>query len=88
MLSCKDINNLASDHIDNHLSPLLKMKVKMHLLMCHKCRRFVNQLSLTVDTLKNLKKPQPEDQFVEKQVNELMEITKNLNSTSNQAKNR
>ena len=80
MLSCKDISKLASDHIDNNLSPLMKMKVKMHLFMCHKCRDFVNQLRLTVDTLKNLGPAQPEESFVSKQANDLMEIAKNLNS--------
>jgi len=80
MLSCKDITKLASDHIDNNLPPLMRMKVKMHLFMCHKCRDFVNQLRLTVNTLKNLNPVQPEESFVNKQANDLMEIARKLKS--------
>jgi len=80
MLSCKDISKLASDHIDNNLPPLMKMKVKMHLFMCHKCRDFINQMRLTVNTLKNLTPAPPEESFINKQANDLMEIAKNLNS--------
>jgi len=80
MLSCKDISKLASDHIDNNLPPLMKMKVKMHLFMCKKCREFVNQLNTTVETLKSLKIPQPEESFVEQQTKDLLEIAKSFNS--------
>ena len=87
MLTCKDITNLASDYIDKNLPPLAKMKVKMHLFMCHRCRNFVNQLNTTVNTLKNLKTPYPDNSFVEKKASELSEISKKLKSDKSQNKN-
>lgn len=83
MLSCKDISNLASDHIDKKLPPLMKMKVKMHLFMCAKCREFVKQLQATVDVLKNLKTPHPEESFVNQQASELLDIAKGLKAEGN-----
>jgi len=82
MLSCKDISNIASDYLDSNLSTFMKMKVKMHLFMCHRCRNFVNQLKSTIDTLHSIKTPSPEKSVIDRQVNELLEIAKNLKNNS------
>ena len=87
MLSCKDISNLASSYIDRNLSPFMQMKVKMHLLMCDKCRNFVNQLNATVNTLKKLKPPIPDDNFIEKQADKLMDIARSLKPDRRDDKN-
>ena len=78
MLSCKEISNIASDYLDSNLSTIMKMKVRMHLFMCHKCRNFVKQLKTTIDTLHGIKTPVPEKSTIDLQVKELMDIAKNL----------
>lgn len=45
MLSCKQVATLASDYLDNN-SPL-KWQIRLHLLMCANCRRFVRHLQIT-----------------------------------------
>lgn len=55
MLSCKDISHLASDHIDNNLPFMMKMKVKMHLFMCKKCQIFMSQFKKSIDIVQQVK---------------------------------
>lgn len=45
MLSCKQVATIASDYLDN--STPLKWQMRMHLLMCANCRRFVRHLKIT-----------------------------------------
>lgn len=45
MLSCRDLaQKHASDYLDGQLSVRQRFAVKLHLLMCTSCRRFVDQL--------------------------------------------
>ncbi|MDH5258389.1 MAG: zf-HC2 domain-containing protein [Gammaproteobacteria bacterium] len=78
MLSCKDISHLASDHIDDNLSFFMKMKVKMHLFMCHKCRDFIRQFRTTVNTLKQVKPATEDPQAVDLQVQKLIKIREHI----------
>ena len=45
MLSCKQVATIASDYLDN--STPLKWQMRLHLLMCANCRRFVRHLKIT-----------------------------------------
>lgn len=45
MLSCKQVAAIASDYLDNNTS--LKWQIRMHLLLCANCRRFVRHLKIT-----------------------------------------
>lgn len=45
MLSCKQVAAIASDYLDN--SSPLKWQIRLHLLMCANCRRFVRHLKTT-----------------------------------------
>ncbi len=47
MLSCKDVTHLASDYIDNNMSGTLPWKMRLHLVACRCCRRFVKHLRIT-----------------------------------------
>ena len=58
MLSCKDISHLASDHIDNNLPFMMKMKVKMQLFMCKNCQNFMSQFKKTINMVQQVK-PMP-----------------------------
>lgn len=52
MLSCKNINEKASQYIDGELTIRLRLAVGSHLLMCVHCRRYVRQLAAMVNTLR------------------------------------
>ncbi len=45
MLKCREVSELASTYLDGELPWRARMAVKMHLLMCHHCRRFMRQWS-------------------------------------------
>lgn len=49
MLSCKDVTYLASDYLDKNLGGTLPWKIRLHLVACRCCRRFVKHLQLTKD---------------------------------------
>ena len=45
MLNCKQVVTLASDYLDNDTP--LKWQIRLHLLMCANCRRFIRHLKIT-----------------------------------------
>jgi predicted anti-sigma-YlaC factor YlaD len=47
MLNCKQVAQLASDYLDQESSIRLTWQIRMHLLMCANCRRFVRHLRIT-----------------------------------------
>jgi predicted anti-sigma-YlaC factor YlaD len=49
MLNCKQVATQASDYLDNHVDGKLRWKIRMHLLMCSHCRRFIRHLRITRD---------------------------------------
>ena len=53
MLSCKDVANRASDYLDNQTDARLRWQIRLHLMMCSHCRRFMRHLRLTRHLVKN-----------------------------------
>ena len=51
MPSCREVTNRTSDLIDGELDLASRLKVRLHLLACHHCRRFVKQMCATVGLL-------------------------------------
>jgi hypothetical protein len=47
MLNCKDVAYLASDYLDKNMVGTLPWKVRLHLVACKCCRRFVKHLRIT-----------------------------------------
>lgn len=45
MLNCKQVATLASDYLDNDTP--IKWQMRLHLMMCANCRRFVRHLKVT-----------------------------------------
>ena len=60
MLSCKQVAKLASQYIDEDTSAPLKWKIRMHLLMCANCRRFIRHLKITQTLAKKASLTSPE----------------------------
>ncbi|WP_336367705.1 zf-HC2 domain-containing protein [Marinobacter sp. C2H3] len=44
MLMCKDVACIASDYLDGNLNGSKRLSVKLHLMMCRHCRRFIGNL--------------------------------------------
>lgn len=49
MLKCKDVARRASEFLDGSPDRRLKWQMRLHLAMCHHCRRFVRHLASTRD---------------------------------------
>jgi Putative zinc-finger len=47
MLNCKQVATLASEYIDHNTDTGLNWKIRMHLIMCSHCRRFIRHLRIT-----------------------------------------
>lgn len=58
MLKCVEIVALSSDYLDGQLRFTDGLSVRAHLAMCHNCRRFVQQMRLTLRVLQQLPEPQ------------------------------
>jgi len=46
MLSCRDTTRLLSDAQDQPLPFGKRLGLRLHLMMCHLCRRYIRQLRL------------------------------------------
>ena len=57
MLKCKEITRLTSDYIDQNLGWRDSFSIKMHLLMCKSCQRFMENLKATIQVARNLNQP-------------------------------
>ncbi|SDT88182.1 hypothetical protein [Halopseudomonas salegens] len=51
MLNCKQMSEMGSIIIDGQVPWRLKMSVMMHLSMCQRCSRYMQQLKLTSEVL-------------------------------------
>jgi hypothetical protein len=62
MLSCKDITENANAYLEKDLPLSKRLSVRMHLFMCVHCRRYVDQLRITIQTLGLMKEEHPLDE--------------------------
>ncbi len=51
---CKDISALVSRSMDEKLPLHQRLGIKFHLMMCHFCRQYKNQLILITGALKTI----------------------------------
>lgn len=66
MLSCKDVSHKASDYLDRNLPWRTRLGMRMHLLICVHCRRYVQQLGVTIRSIGGLRQaPEPDQQQVD-----------------------
>lgn len=68
MLTCREVTELANDYLDRELPLLARAQVRLHLLMCSHCRRYVDQLASAVNLLKALPHEAPPTDVEEKLV--------------------
>ena len=79
MLSCKDITEHASEHLDGKTTLYQRLQFKLHLMICLNCRRFMSQFEKTVSSLKGMQPPPVEAEKIDDQVAKLIEETKKSN---------
>ncbi len=49
--NCKQVAEQASENLDTPLTGMAWLKLKIHLLMCKHCGRYVDQLALSSETV-------------------------------------
>ena len=54
MDSCQQVAEQASQYLDGQLTSGQRIKMRIHLMMCHQCRKFMEQFDVTVGTIKKL----------------------------------
>jgi len=59
MLSCRDLAEKASDHIEKKLTFREALSYRLHLFLCGYCRKFEHHLKTTIELGKQLPKPEP-----------------------------
>ncbi len=51
MLVCRDVTELVSDYLERALPVRQRLAVRLHLLRCEACRRYIDQMRKTVRLL-------------------------------------
>jgi anti-sigma factor RsiW len=59
MLTCREVAEIASEYLDDELPLLRRMRVRVHLMMCRRCPKHVDQLASTVNLLRRLPREAP-----------------------------
>jgi anti-sigma factor RsiW len=69
MLSCQQLAERTSEFLDGQLSPWARFQMRVHLLFCQHCQRYVEQMQRTIDLLRRLPAGSPshvvEEQLLE-----------------------
>lgn len=60
MLKCRDVSELATDYMEDALSPRRRLAMRFHLMICSMCRAYMDQLSKTRQLLGRGRLPPPE----------------------------
>lgn len=58
--SCREVAEQLSENMDNPVTGLRWLRLKLHLFICKNCRRYENQMELTSKTINQMgidKKP-------------------------------
>jgi len=72
MLNCKKITEQSDGYLAGDLGFYQKLQVRIHLMMCRYCRRYIRQLRLLVRTVRRLYGSTSSDQ-----VDKIMRAVKN-----------
>lgn len=55
VLSCREVTQSAGDYLDSDVSWSRRMQIRLHLAMCRHCRRYVEQLAISIKALRGIK---------------------------------
>ncbi len=71
--SCKEVTEQSSQLLDEQLSGWPKFKLRLHLMMCDRCRRYQQQMRLTSATIRYWMKGKPMPEKVKQRILERLE---------------
>ncbi|MDB5761141.1 MAG: hypothetical protein JWQ21_136 [Herminiimonas sp.] len=52
--TCKEVHRLTSESLDRDLSPIERIRMRVHLLVCDACRTFGGQMDLLHRAMRRL----------------------------------
>jgi hypothetical protein len=61
MLTCREVTELATDHMEGALPLRRRLGVRLHVLMCGACRRYLAQVRTVTAALRRLPPAAPPD---------------------------
>lgn len=76
MLSCREVTEKASDYLDRTLPWGQRLGMRLHILMCQHCRRYLRQIRAVVKALGLMPAYEVPAETVSKQVEALKEALK------------
>ena len=82
MLSCKEVTALASHCLDEQLPWPARFKMRLHLLVCYHCRRYLKQIKIVVKTMTRFAYKEVSDTAVTQQTDMLIKASKEINNSS------
>jgi hypothetical protein len=47
VLTCRDVSELATDYVEDALTPRQRLAMRVHLFLCRMCRTYLDQLAKT-----------------------------------------
>lgn len=62
MLKCKEVVGQADQLLAGELKPRQRAALRLHLMMCHHCRRYVRQLRLLLRAIPRMHQPASEQE--------------------------
>lgn len=73
MLTCKDVCESVTDHLEGSTSFMDRLSLRFHLLICKHCRRFYKQFQMAVGVSSELGEeiPEPTDEEIDQLVSKL-----------------
>jgi len=51
VFACRDLTRYANAYLEDELPALTRLRVRVHLLICRNCRRYLRQLRQTIALL-------------------------------------
>ena len=72
MLSCKQVTEQTSAYVDGDMSRKQRLELRLHLLMCRSCRRFIQYFELSRSQISS-KLAKPADDVEVKRVMQAIE---------------
>jgi len=52
MLTCRDLTENASAYLDGDVRPLRQARLRLHLMMCGNCRRYLDQIRQSLSAVR------------------------------------
>jgi anti-sigma factor ChrR (cupin superfamily) len=68
MLNCREVTEKASDYLEQTLSWQQRLSIRLHLLVCHHCRRYLRQLHAVALAVKQIPTPTVSEEAIYKQI--------------------